>query len=128
MAAYFESLTEHNDPQAGLYYTIGEATAGRMPAARERLLDGFYMPLAELSRLGKTDVQQHQDIARLYSQSAGLSAFLMHAEDGRYREPLVRYLKAVYSGRDSGQTLAESVGQSFDELDAAYRRYMQSLP
>ena len=128
VATYFESLTEHNDPHAGLYYTIGEATAGRMPAARERLLDDFYLPLAELSRLGKTDVQQHQDIARLYSQSAGLSAFLMHAEDGRYREALVRYLKAVYSGRDSGQTLAESVGQSFDELDAAYRRYMQSLP
>jgi hypothetical protein len=128
VATYFESLTEHNDPEAGLYYTIGEPTAGRMPAARERLLDGFYLPLAEVSRLGKTDVQQHQDIARLYSQSAGLSAFLMHAEDGRYREALVRYLKAVYSGRDSGQTLVESVGQRFDELDAAYRRYMQSLP
>ena len=110
MATYFETLTEHNDPDAGLYYTIGESTAGRLPAARERLLDGFYLPLAELSRIGKTDVQQHPEIAKLYSQSAGLGAFLMDAEEGRYREPLVRYLKAVYSGRDSGQTLARVGG------------------
>jgi hypothetical protein len=128
VAAYFETLTEHNDREAGLYYTIGESTAGRMPAARARLADGFYLSLAELSRFGKTDLQSHPEIARLYSQSAGLSEFLLHAENGRYREPLVRYLKAVYSGRDSEQTLAESTGQSFDELDAAYRRFMESLP
>jgi hypothetical protein len=128
VAAYFETLTEHNDREAGLYYTIGESTAGRMPAARERLADGFYLPLAELSRFGKTDLQSHPEIARLYSQSAGLSALLLHAENGRYREPLVRYLKAVYSGRDSEKTLAESTGQSFDELDAGYRRFMESLP
>jgi hypothetical protein len=99
-----------------------------MPAARARLADGFYMPLAELSRFGKTDLQSHPELARLYSQSAGLSALLLHAENGRYREPLVRYLKAVYSGRDSEQTLAESTGQSLDELDAAYRRFLESLP
>jgi hypothetical protein len=128
VAAYFETLTEHNDREAGLYYTIGESTAGRMPAARARLADGFYMPLAELSRFGKTDLQSHPKLARLYSQSAGLSALLLHAENGRYREPLVRYLKAVYSGRDSEQTLAESTGQSLDELDAAYRRFLESLP
>jgi hypothetical protein len=127
-AAYFETLTEHNDPDAGQYYTIGESAAGRMPAARERLLDGFYLPLAELSRMGKTEIQAHPQIAKLYSQAAGLSTLLMHAENGRYREPLVRYLKAVYSGRDRELTLAESTGQSFDELDAAYRRFMESLP
>jgi hypothetical protein len=128
VAAYFETLTEHNDTNTGLYYTIGESTAGRIPAARERSRDGFYVPVAELSRMGKTDVQQYHEIAKLYSQSAGLSAFLMHADDGRYRESLIGYLKAVYSGRDSGGTLAETTGRSFDELDEAYRRYMQSLP
>ena len=78
--------------------------------------------------MGKTDIQAHPEIAKLHSQAAGLSAFLMHAENGRYREPLVRYLKAVYSGRDSGKTLPDTAGHSFDELDAAYRRYVQSLP
>ena len=48
VATYFETLTEHERSQAGLYFTIGESTAGRLPAARQKLRDGFYIPLAEL--------------------------------------------------------------------------------
>ena len=57
---------------------------------RAAAADGFYIPLAELTQLGKDDVQRHPEIAKLYSQSAGLAAFLMDADGGRYREPLVR--------------------------------------
>jgi hypothetical protein len=128
VATYFETLREHNDPTAGLYFTIGEPDAGRLPAARQRLRDGFYIPLAELTRLGKADVQMRDDIAKLYSQASGLAAFFMDAEQGRYREPLVRYLDAVYSGRDSASSLSETVGASDSELDARYRRYMENLP
>jgi hypothetical protein len=129
VATHFESLTEHQDEQAGRYYTIGEASAGRLPAARQRLLtDSFYEPLAELTRLGKDDLQRRPELARLYSQSAGLAAFLMDAERGRYREPLVRYLIDVYAGRDNERTLASATGVTYEELDAAYRRYMESLP
>lgn len=128
VATYFETLTEHVDPAAGLYYTIGESRRGRLPVARDNLANGFYMPLAELTRLGKFEVQRHPDAAKLYSQFAGLTAFLMDGEQGRFREALVRYLDAVYSGTDSDQSLAEAAGISYDELDARYRRYMQSLP
>jgi hypothetical protein len=128
VATYFETLTEHLDPKAGLYFTVGESDAGRLPAARNRLSEDFYVPLAELVRMGKSDVQQHADIAKLYSQAAGLSAFLMDADDGRYREPLVRYLNEVYSGRDNENSLRHAAGGSYDELDAAYRRYIESLP
>ena len=72
--------------------------------------DGFYIPLAELTRLGKDDVQRHADIAKLYSQSSGLAAFLIDGEQGRYREPLVRYLQAVYAGRDNEASLADADG------------------
>ncbi len=129
VATYFETLSEHNDPAAGLYYTVGEASAGRLPMAGQRLLvDGFYIPLAELNKLGKNDVQRHPEIAKLYSQSAGLAAFLMDADGGRYREPLVAYLEAVYAGRANAESLAGATGLSNAELDAAYRRYMESLP
>jgi hypothetical protein len=128
VATYFETLTEHVDPAAGLFYTVGESNAGRLPAARNRLQEGFYVPLDELVRMGKTDVQQHADIAKLYSQSAGLAAFLMDAHDGRYREPLVRYLNEVYVDRDNEQSLRQATGGSYDELDAEYRRYIESLP
>jgi hypothetical protein len=128
VATYFESLAEHDGPQTGLYFTIGESTAGRLPAARERMQDGFYIPLADLTRLGKDDVQRHPDIAKVYSQSSGFAAFLLDGEEGRYREPLVAYLQAVYAGRDNAASLAKATGARYDELDAQYRRYLESLP
>jgi hypothetical protein len=129
VATYFETLAEHNDREAGLYYTVGESSAGRLPMARQRVLeDGYYMPLAELCKLNKSDVQRQPEIAKLYGQAAGLAAFLMDADDGRYREPLVTYLEAVYAGRDDAETLAHATGLSDEQLDAAYRRFMQSLP
>jgi hypothetical protein len=129
VATYFESLTEHDEDRAGRYYTIGEATAGRLPAARERLLkDGFYVPLSQLTAWGKDDLQRQPELARLYSQSAGLAAFLMDAEQGRFREALVQYLADVYAGRDDGRTLASATGVPYEQLDAAYRRYLESLP
>jgi hypothetical protein len=91
------------------------------------MLDQFYVPLAELTQLGKEDFQR-RDMAKLYSQSAGVAAFLMDGQQGRYREPLVRYLQAVYAGRDDDQSLAEAADTSYGELDARYRRYMESLP
>jgi hypothetical protein len=53
---------------------------------------------------------------------------LLNGAEGRYREPLVRYLQAVYTRHDNDQTLAEATGSSYPELDAAYRRFMESLP
>jgi hypothetical protein len=128
VATYFETLTEHLDPQAGRRYTIGEATSGRLPAAHRRLHEGYYVSLAELTTLGKDDLQRRADLQQVYSQMAGLTAFLMDAEGGRYREPLVRFLGDVYSGRDSPDSLTKATGLSFEELDAAYRRHMTSLP
>jgi hypothetical protein len=128
VATYFETLTEHDGGPAGLYFTIGEATAGRLPAARQKLRDGFYVPLAELTKLNKVEVQRHPEIAKLYSQSSGVAAFLIDAEQGRYREPLVSYLQAIYAGRDNKESLSTTAGASFSELDAAYRRYLESLP
>jgi hypothetical protein len=129
IATYFETLREHRDPEAGLYYTIGESSAGRLPAAKARLLAGsFYVPLGELTRLGKDDLQRYPELAKVYSQSAGLAALLMDGDGGRYREPLVAYLTAVYAGRDKPDSLSEATGASTAELDAAYRRYMESLP
>jgi hypothetical protein len=129
IATYFETLREHRDPEAGLYYTIGEASAGRLPAAKERLLiSGFYVPLDELTRLGKQPLQRYPELAKLYSQSAGLAAMLMDGAGGRYREPLVRYLTTVYAGRDEPGSLSEATGETPATLDAAYREYLESLP
>jgi hypothetical protein len=120
IACYMESLAEH-----GAYYTLGGSNSGRVPAARHRLLeDNFYVPLAELVPIGMSALQHDPRIARLYSQSAGLADFLMHVDRGRYREALVRYLSAIYSGRATNRTLSELCGTSYETLDRQYRDFM----
>ncbi len=122
IACYMESLAPGE-----AYFTLGGDNAGRMPAARHRLLvDGFYVPLAELVTLGMDALQRQDNIAMLYSQSAGLADFLMHAQAGRYRDPLARYLAAVYAGRDTRGTLAEVTGSGYEALDREYREFISA--
>jgi hypothetical protein len=75
-----------------------------------------------------TDLQQRPDIARLYSQSAGLAAFFMDAEEGAYRKPFRELLALIYAGRDSADKLAELAGRHYGQLDRAYQAFMQNLP
>jgi len=129
VACYFESLQEHQDPSAGRFFTLGTAEAGRLPAARHRrLVDDDYVPLAELSALGMTDLQRRPDIARLYSQSAGLATFLMHGREGQYRASLVKLLRLIYTGRDKPTSLQQLTGQDFAVLDRQYREFLEALP
>ena len=126
VACYFESLVEHEDPKTGRYFTLGSPAAGRLPAARHRqLVNDYYVPLAELSALGMTDLQRRDDIARLYSQSAGLATFLMHYKDGQYRPALVQLLQLVYTGRDKMGTLEDLTGSTFTQLDQEYREFLE---
>ncbi len=81
-------------------------SASRRPAGCRRPASGCWWSSStcrstSLTRLGKDDLQRYPELAKLYSQSAGLAALLMDGEAGRYREPLVEYLSAVYAGRDN---------------------------
>jgi hypothetical protein len=128
IACYFESLTPAQLADGLKAFTIGTPNAGRMPAAYERaVVDGTYVPLEELCGLGTTDLQRRPDIARLYTQSAGLATFFMHYRDGLYRPALMEFLRLVYAGRDKPTTLEELTGVSFAELDSQYREYLTEL-
>jgi hypothetical protein len=123
IALYFESLAVHNG-----YVTLGGVDAGRLAAAQHRaLVDNFYLPLAELTRLGTEALQHDPNLPKLYSQSAGVTTFLMQAESGRYRPAVVRYLDAVYANKAGADTLSKLTGQSYDQLDLAYREFLQQL-
>jgi hypothetical protein len=117
-----ESLVQHDG-----YWTLGGADAGRMSAARQRLLEArFYVPLAELVTFGVDQLQHHPDIAKIYSQSAGLATFLMHGLHGRYREALANYLDEVYAGRATAHTLSELTGVAYPVLDQQYREFIEN--
>lgn len=124
IACYMESLREGDG-----FATLGGADAVRLGAARHRrLVDQFAVPLAELVTYGADRLQRDPEIAKLYSQAAGLTNFLMHYRSGYYRDALLGYLEAVYSRRDTPQTLAELTGQSYGELDEQYRAFLEALP
>jgi len=118
VACYFESLVEHSGPNGGRYFTIGTAEAGRLPAARHRrLVDNYYVPLADLSVLGATDLQRREDVARLYSQSAGLTTFFMHYQGGVYRRQFGNLLRRLYA----------LIGVGYAKLDRQYQEFMEQL-
>jgi hypothetical protein len=106
-------------------WTLGGIDAGRAPAARQRLLeDDFYVPLAELTALGRTAFQARADLPPLYSQISGLADFFMTGLQGRYREAFVEYLVRIYTGSVDSDTLARLCKTDYATLDDEYRRHL----
>jgi hypothetical protein len=118
-ACYMETIQP-----AAFGWTIGGRDAGRVPAAKERLDDGFFVPLEELCRLGRKAFQADDRLPQIYSQIAGLADFFMNGAEGRYRESFVEYLVRVYAGTADPDTLARLCKRGYDELDAGYRRHL----
>ena len=122
-AMFMESLRK-----TGGFYELGGFDDARMRAAQYRLLhDNFYVPLGEFCGYNSDRLQSDPRIARLYSQAAGLTNFLIFYHDGRYREALVHYLARIYSGSDDLATLAQLTGANYSQLDREYRAFMQSV-
>lgn len=120
IAVYMESLRQENG-----YWVLGGQDDIRAKAARFRLLhDGFYVPLEVLTTYSLERVQTDEHIATLYSQMAGLTHFLVHYQEGVYRDALVAYLTAVYNGNQDPGLLARLIGVPYSELDKQYRQFM----
>ncbi len=123
VAMFMESLRK-----AGGFYELGGFDDVRMQAAQYRLLhDNFYVPLGEFCGYNSERLQSDPRIARLYSQAAGLTNFLVFYHDGRYRDALVHYLVMIYSGSDDLGTLAQLTGANYPQVDREYREFMQSV-
>ena len=121
IAMYMESLREEDG-----YHVLGGFDDVRMEDAQYRLLnDSFYVPLSEFAGYGVDQLQHDERIATLYTQAAGLTHFLIHYDRGRYRDALVAYLAAVYSGQADLNTLARLTATPYSELDRQYREFME---
>ena len=119
-ACYMESIR----PTA-FGWSVGGRDAGRVPAARERLVeDDFYVPLADLTAMGRKDFQSDARLPQLYSQISGLADFFMNGQRGRYREAFVEYLSRVYAGTADPETLSRLCKRKYPDLDADYRRHL----
>ena len=120
VACYMESL----EPTT-FGFTLGGRNAGRVPAARERLLeDGFLIPLRELCGLGRVELQRDPRLPQIYSQISGLADFFLNGESGRFRDAFVDYLRLIYRGTARPDSLWKCCGCSPEQLDEAYRRHL----
>ncbi len=124
IAMYMETLRREGD-----CFVLGGLDDVRMQAARYHLeKKDFYLPFDKLVRMGVQDVQGHPEIAKLYSQIAGMTNFLVHYDDGRYRDALVSVLAAIYDGSQDPDLLARATGTDYAELDKQYQAYMRENP
>ena len=121
-ACYMESLQKTD-----FGFTVGGRQSGRVPAARERLLDdNFFLPLRQLSKLGRRALQNEPELPKIYSQLSGLADFFMNGERGRYRNAFTEYLVQIYRGTAEQETLWKLCGRSPEQLDTEYKRYLSS--
>ncbi len=124
IAMYMETLHREGD-----CYVLGGLHDVRMDAARYHVeKKDFYLPFDKLVRMGVQDLQGHPQIAKLYSQIAGMTSFLVHYADGRYRDALVVCLAAIYDGSQDPDLLARTTGANYAELDKQYQAYMKIVP
>jgi hypothetical protein len=122
VACFMESLVERDG-----FCVLGGLNAVRLGGARQRLLvDHFYVPLAELADMSMDRLQHDERIRSLYTEASGLTYFLVFDGDGRFRDTLVAYLVAIYTGRDRPGTLAQLTGSDYPRLDAEYRAFVQA--
>ena len=106
-------------------WTVGGRDAGRAPLAQEQLIEnGFHVPLAELTAMGRRAFQADERLPQIYSEIAGLADFFMNGQRARYRQAFVEYLVRIYTGTVDADTLSRLCRKSYAELDDEYRRHM----
>ncbi len=117
---YLESLQSY----AG-YCTLGGIDAERLQYARyRRLQESFYVPLAELARMGRVELQGDPRIRRLYSQAAGLMHFLLHGRPANDRRQTIKFLKHMYNGAAGERDFAAALSTTYAALDAGYADFL----
>ncbi len=111
--------------------SLGDPRCERFQAARYRkLVDGYYLPMANFTAMGKDAFQIHPQIENNYSQSSGLAHFFMHYDGGRYRDSLIDHLRDLYQQAETGRrprSLEDLTGVDFADLDQQYGEYVLKL-
>lgn len=121
IAMYFEGLYDF-----GEFVTLGGLDTQRLQYARLRALkDHSYLPFAQLTKMSQSELQSHPDVRQLYSQAAGVTQFLMTAEEGRHRAELIEYLKLFYTGKPKPEAWEKGVGLTAEEIDRRYPEFLR---
>lgn len=126
IACYMESFRRRNG-----HISVGDPRYQRFEAARIRYGEKYYVPFARFAGMSQKDFQNDPNIAKNYSQASGLVHFLMHYDNGRYRDALIDHLTQHYSLNRRLQPMVQGIdelaGVDSEELDRQYGEYCTLL-
>ncbi len=127
IACYLESFRRQDGE-----FTIGDPAHIRFAGARMNFIDrDYYVPLREFTEMGSLAFQSvpTPQLAKNYTQAAGMAHFFMHYDGGRYRDATVAHLAQIYSvdsrKRQYTQGLDELTGVSYADLDKQYAEWLK---
>lgn len=136
IACYFESVVI-NEGQI----SVGDPAHKRFVKAQSRLLAResdrlgdeiyFYVPFQTFFGLGREQFKNSPHVPQLYTQASGVAHFLMHYQEGVYRDDFVTLLSAVYRpdlrNVMKQPSFEEITGVKFAVLDQQYREHMGDM-
>ena len=109
---------------------LGGVDAYRFQQAIDNALkENAYVPLREYVKATRESFQTNDLplLQRLYAQATGLTFFFFHHRDGVYRNAYIAYIYAIYQGIDQPDSLEKLTGKTFEELDAEYVQFLQTV-
>lgn len=125
LGTYFESVKVVEE---GLLQVGGRA-GQRMAFAQDLcLVQEKFLSTRDFVRLNRVRFDGPASVRDHYAQAMALTAYLMDADGGAYREGFLRYVADAYRGRlrdDAGRSLDDRVGLSFGEIDEGLRAFLE---
>lgn len=125
LGTYFETV----EPQEDGSILVGGLIGPRIAEARVRILErGEYIPLNKFTEMGEAKFREdgNQAVIRNYQEAMALTSFLLHGEDGTYREAFLDFVVNAYRGKNIRRSsLSDKLGKPFKSLDEQFLNYLK---
>ncbi|MHC5536905.1 DUF1570 domain-containing protein [Singulisphaera rosea] len=124
LGTYFETIVQ--EPDGSL--SVGGVVGPRIALAKRHLEAGTLLPIQRLVQLGQNAFTDREDVYLNYAEGMALAVFLMQADDERYRESFLDYVRDAYRGRlksATGMTLKTRLGVSYETLDREFHTFLR---
>jgi hypothetical protein len=122
LGTYFETVT----PQPDGSILVGGLVGPRIDSARTLLREDKFLPIKEFVAMDKSAFGREEGgaVYRNYAQAMALAVFLLHGQDGRFREGFLDYVADAYRA-SRPKALTIRLGVSYETLDAEFRSYLK---
>lgn len=122
LGTYFETVEEQPDGSI----LVGGLVGPRIKEAQKRILGlGEYVPIADLVRMGKQAFDEEPALYLHYAESMALTVFLMNAQDRKYRDDFLGFVREAYQGKVKPKSLMERLGVEATTLDREFKAFLK---